>query len=52
VRVPIERFFGDNNITQLAELVLNQLALANLMASESGFVTEFKAEEEREILTI
>lgn len=53
VRVPIERFFGDNNITQLAELVLNQLALANLTASESVFITEFKAaEEEREILSI
>ncbi|WP_265235557.1 3-oxoacyl-[acyl-carrier-protein] synthase III C-terminal domain-containing protein [Lyngbya sp. CCAP 1446/10] len=52
VRVPIERFFGDNNITQLAELVLNQLALANLTASESVFLTEFKAEEEREILSI
>ncbi|CBN59226.1 MULTISPECIES: 3-oxoacyl-[acyl-carrier-protein] synthase III C-terminal domain-containing protein [Kamptonema] len=52
VRVPIERFFGDNNITQLAELVLNQLALASLTASESVFITEFKAEEEREILSI
>jgi acyl carrier protein len=52
VRVPIERFFGDSNITQLAELVLNQLALANLTASESVFITEFKAEEEREILSI
>ncbi|NQE34938.1 3-oxoacyl-[acyl-carrier-protein] synthase 3 [Microcoleus sp. IPMA8] len=52
VRVPIERFFGDNNISQLAELVLNQLALANLTASESGFVTEFKAEEQREILSL
>ncbi|MEG4573877.1 3-oxoacyl-[acyl-carrier-protein] synthase III C-terminal domain-containing protein [Microcoleus sp. N3A4] len=52
VRVPIERFFGDTNITQLAELVLNQLALANLTVSKSVFITEFKAEEEREILSI
>lgn len=49
VRVPIEKFFGQNTLAQLAELLINQLALANLMASNS--VANF-TEEPREQLSI
>ncbi|MBR8836538.1 MAG: 3-oxoacyl-ACP synthase [Stigonema ocellatum SAG 48.90 = DSM 106950] len=45
IRVPIEKFFGENNIAQLAERVLNQLALANLIASANE-------DEEREKLSL
>jgi 3-oxoacyl-[acyl-carrier-protein] synthase III/acyl carrier protein len=51
VQVPMEKFFGDNNIAQLVELLLNQLALANLIASEPSAVADFNEEEEREKLS-
>jgi hypothetical protein len=34
VRVPIDKFFGDNSIAQLANLLLEQLVLASLNPSE------------------
>ncbi|MFQ4144474.1 3-oxoacyl-[acyl-carrier-protein] synthase III C-terminal domain-containing protein [Chlorogloeopsis sp. ULAP02] len=35
IRVPINQFFGENNIVQLAELLLSHLALVNLTSSAS-----------------
>ncbi len=35
VQVPIEKFFGDSNIIQLAEFLLEQLTLANLISEPS-----------------
>ncbi len=35
VQVPIEKFFGDTNITQLAEFLLEQFTLANLISEPS-----------------
>ena len=35
VQVPMEKFFGDNTIAKLAEILLNQLVLANLTSSAS-----------------
>lgn len=35
LQVPIEKFFGDTNITQLAEFLLEQLTLANLISEPS-----------------
>lgn len=52
VRVSIEQFFGESTITQLAKHLLNQFALANLMASDSGSVTEVNEAEEREKLSL
>ncbi len=52
VRVPIERFFGENNVAQLAELLLNQLALTNLIASESATDTSSNQGQEREKLSL
>lgn len=46
VRVPMENFFGESTIAQLAELLLNQLVLANLISSNG--VNE---EEEREVMS-
>ena len=46
VRVPMEKFFGEITIAQLAELLLNQLVLANLISSNG--VDE---EEEREVMS-
>lgn len=51
VQVPMEKFFGDNTIAQLAEQLLNQLALANLVASEPIDAAETR-EEEREKLSL
>jgi myxalamid-type polyketide synthase MxaB len=50
VRVPMEKFFGDNNIAQLVELLLNQLTLTNLIASDS--VAQIEVDEEREKLSL
>jgi 3-oxoacyl-[acyl-carrier-protein] synthase III/acyl carrier protein len=50
VRVPMEKFFGENTIAQLAELLLNQFTLANLISSDS--VADANEEEEREILSL
>lgn len=52
IRVPIEKFFGENNIAQLAERLLNQLALANLIASELGSFASANEDEEREKLSL
>ncbi|HEY9670138.1 MAG TPA: 3-oxoacyl-[acyl-carrier-protein] synthase III C-terminal domain-containing protein [Waterburya sp.] len=49
VRVPMENFFGESTIAQLAELLLNQLVLANLISLDS--VAEANEGEEREILS-
>lgn len=51
VQVPIEKFFGDNTIAQLVEQLLNQLALANLMATEP-IDAAATCEEEREKLSL
>nr|WP_258001394.1 acyl carrier protein [Fischerella thermalis] len=51
VRVPMEKFFGEQNIVQLAELLLNQLVLANLIASESVCVDDSHQEQKREKLS-
>ncbi len=45
VRVPMENFFGESTIAQLAEFLLSQLVLANLVSSNG--VDE---EEEREVM--
>lgn len=45
VRVPMDKFFGGNNIVQLAELVLNQLLLAHLTSSTN--TNEEEKERER-----
>ncbi|NER32386.1 MAG: 3-oxoacyl-ACP synthase, partial [Symploca sp. SIO1C4] len=50
VLVPVERFFGENNIAKLTKLLLNQLALTNLVVSEP--VVEVKEEEEREKISL
>ena len=50
VRVPMEKFFGETTVTQLAEFLLNQLTLANLISLDS--VAEANEEEEREILSL
>jgi 3-oxoacyl-[acyl-carrier-protein] synthase III/acyl carrier protein len=49
VQVPMEKFFGESTVTQLAELLLNQLALVSLIASDS--IADAHEEEEREILS-
>jgi 3-oxoacyl-[acyl-carrier-protein] synthase III/acyl carrier protein len=49
IRVPMEKFFGKTTVAQLAELLLNQLALANLIASDA--VADGNQENEREILS-
>ena len=51
VQAPMEKFFGDNTIAQLAEQLLNQLALANLVISETSDATETR-EEEREKMSL
>ncbi|AFY33177.1 3-oxoacyl-[acyl-carrier-protein] synthase III C-terminal domain-containing protein [Calothrix sp. PCC 7507] len=45
IRVPINQFFGENNIVQLAELLLSHLALVNLTSLSNEV-------EEREILSL
>lgn len=51
VQAPMEKFFGDNTIAQLAEQLLNQLALANLVALEKSSAAT-NEEEEREKLSL
>ncbi|MCC5608952.1 3-oxoacyl-ACP synthase [Nostoc sp. CHAB 5834] len=46
VQVPMEKFFGENNLTHLIKLLLTQLALVNLINSNSTDI------EEREKLSI
>lgn len=50
VRVPIEKFFSETTVTQLAEFLLNQLTLLDLISLDS--VADANEEEEREILSI
>ncbi|MCX7595079.1 MAG: phosphopantetheine-binding protein [Fischerella sp.] len=49
VQVSMEKFFGDNNIAQLVELLLNKLVLVKVMASESRIMADA---EEREKLSL
>jgi acyl carrier protein len=49
VRVPMEKFFGETTVTQLAEYLLNQLTLANLISLDS--VANANEGEEREVLS-
>ncbi len=49
VQVPMEKFFGETTVTHLAELLLNQLALANLISSDS--IADAYQGEEREVLS-
>ena len=51
VQVPMDGFLGNNTIAQLAEQLLNLLALANLVASEKPSATA-NEEREREKLSI
>jgi 3-oxoacyl-[acyl-carrier-protein] synthase III/acyl carrier protein len=50
VQVPMEKFFGETTVAQLVEVLLNQLALANLISLDSIAVTN--EGEEREILSL
>ena len=49
VRVPMENFFGETTVTQLAEFLVNQLTLANLISLDS--VADVNEGEEREVLS-
>ncbi|AUS99570.1 3-oxoacyl-ACP synthase [Nostoc sp. CENA543] len=49
VQVPIEKFFGENNLNHLIELLLNQLALTKVLTSTSLIDTDT---EDREKLTL
>jgi len=49
VRVPMENFFGETTVIQLAEFLLNQLTLSNLISLDS--VAGANEEEERELLS-
>lgn len=49
VRVPMEKFFGETTVTQLAEYLLNQLTLANLISLDS--IANAIGGEEREVLS-
>lgn len=51
VQVPMDSFLGNKTIAQLAEQLLNPLALANLVASEKTSATT-NEEQEREKLSI
>ena len=52
VRVPMEKFLGENTIAKLADLLLNQFALTNLIAPELLSVSDVNAGEERERLSL
>jgi 3-oxoacyl-[acyl-carrier-protein] synthase III len=45
LQVPIEKFFGENNLNHLIEMLLNQLALTKLLTSESTVVADIEARE-------
>lgn len=49
VQVPMEKFFGETTVIQLAEFLLNQLTLANLISLDS--VADANEGEEREVLS-
>ncbi|MCG8367479.1 MAG: phosphopantetheine-binding protein, partial [Pseudanabaenales cyanobacterium] len=52
VRAPMENFLGNSTIAQLTELLLNQFALANLIASEIVSGANVNEAEERERLSL
>jgi acyl carrier protein len=47
VRVPMEKFLGNNTIAQLAEFVQHQLALTDLVASEPISISDRNDEREK-----
>ena len=49
IRVSIENFFGDNNLTNLTQLILDRLTLSNLVISHSA---NSERESERERLSL
>jgi hypothetical protein len=49
VQVPMDKFFGETTVAQLAEVLLNQLTLAHLISLDS--VADVYQGEEREILS-
>jgi acyl carrier protein len=49
VRVPMEKFFGETTVAELAEFLLNQLTLSNLISLDS--LADANEEEERELLS-
>ena len=49
IRIPIENFFGNNNLTNLTQLILDRLTLSNLVISQSVNSNE---ESERETLSL
>ena len=51
LRAPMEKFFGDNTIAQLAEHLLSQLTLTTLVLSENA-ATATNEKEGREILNL
>ena len=52
IRAPMENFLGNSTIAQLTELLLNQFALANLIASEIVSGANVNEAEERERLSL
>jgi len=52
VLVPMEQFFGEVTLTQLAEFVLQQLAVAELVTTQSMSDTYRNHKEEREHLSL
>jgi len=51
VQIPIEKLFGDSNIAQLVEILINQLILENLITSELATPAN-KQEKAREKFTL
>lgn len=49
IRIPIESFFGNNNLTNLSQLILDRLTLSNLVISQS---VNSDRESERETLSL
>lgn len=49
IRISIENFFGDNNLTNLTQLILDRLTLSNLVISQS---VDSGRESERERLSL
>ncbi|MGL4618101.1 3-oxoacyl-[acyl-carrier-protein] synthase III C-terminal domain-containing protein [Chroococcidiopsis sp.] len=49
IRIPIESFFGNNNLTNLSQLILERLTLSNLVISQS---VNSDRESERETLSL
>ena len=49
ISIAIESFFGDNNLTNLTQLILDRLTLSNLVISQSA---NSDRESERETLSL